>query len=63
MSIAIGTVTWLRFALEGREISGESLRGIIGTCTTLSMVYMTLLFRGMLVGLELLFLRVLSLKK
>jgi hypothetical protein len=49
-------VTWLFFALGGREMNG-------GTCTTLLMVYVILLLKDALLGLEVLFLRFLSLRQ
>jgi hypothetical protein len=46
VTIAIGMVTLLSFALGGREMSGGSMSWTTETCTARPMAYMCRLFRG-----------------
>jgi hypothetical protein len=50
VTIAIGMVTLLSFALWGREMSSRSMSWTTGTCTTRPMSYMCRLFRGTMLG-------------
>jgi hypothetical protein len=63
MCIARWMTIWLSFALEGREISDGVLRETRRVCTTFLMVYIVLLFKDVLLGLEVLCLRFIGLKK